>query len=324
MAYLKTFFQAALIATGVTSGIKSTAQQPAIFLADPTIFADKGKYYLYGTGSNRGFLVYESADLETWGQPQDSVRHLALQRGQSFGNRGFWAPQVFQYKGSYYMAYTADEQIAIAKASSPAGPFKQHQFTPLSGTGKQIDPFLFFDKNGKIYLYHVKLQNGNRIYVTEMKPDLSDVVPGTERECIASTAGWENTAGATWPVAEGPTVLMHKNTYYLIYSANDFRNKDYAVGYATSDSPLGPWKKYEGNPIISRHTVAHNGSGHGDVFIDKNGKMKYVVHTHNSNDRVSPRATAVVELKFVTAKDGPDVLEADGSSFKWLQLSNTR
>lgn len=324
MAHLKTFFQAALIATGLVSGIKSAAQQPAIFLADPTIFADNGKYYLYGTGSNQGFIVYESTDLKTWSPPQDSTRRFALQRGQSFGDSGFWAPQVFKYKGSYYMAYTANEQIAIAKAPSPTGPFKQDQLAPLSGTGKQIDPFLFFDKDGKIYLYHVKLQNGNRIYVTEMKPDLSDVVPGTERECIASTAGWENTAGSAWPVAEGPTVLVHENTYYLIYSANDFRSKDYAVGYATSGSPLGPWKKYEGNPIISRHTVGQNGSGHGDVFTDKNGKMKYVIHTHYSDDRVSPRATAVIGLKFKTVKDAPDVLEADGGMFEWLQMISSR
>lgn len=324
MAYPKTIFQTAFIAIGLAFGMESAAQQPSIFLADPTIFADKGKFYLYGTSSNRGFLVYESIDLKTWRQPEDSTRRFALKRGESFGDRGFWAPQVFQYKGSFYMAYTANEQIAIAKASSPIGPFKQDKFLALSGTSKQIDPFLFFDENGKIYIYHVKLQNGNRIYVAEMKPDLSDVVPGTERECIASTGGWENTAGSEWPVAEGPTVLMHKNTYYLIYSSNDFRNKDYAVGYATSNSPLGPWKKYEGNPIINRHTVGQNGPGHGDVFTDKKGQMKYVIHTHRSDDRVSPRATAVVGLKFKSVRGGEDVLEADGTSFEWLRASSKK
>ncbi len=319
MAYLKTIFRAVLVIAGLTSGIKSAAQQPAIFLADPTIFADHGMYYLYGTSSNQGFLIYESADLKTWRQPQDSTRRFALQRGQSFGNKGFWAPQVVHYKGSYYMAYTAEEQIAIAKASSPAGPFRQDHLASLSGSGKQIDPFLFFDGDGKIYLYHVKLRDGNRIFVTEMKPDLSDVVAGTEKECIASTDAWENTAGSTWPVAEGPTVLKHKNTYYLIYSANDFRNKDYAVGYAISSSPLGPWKKYAGNPIISRHTVGQNGTGHGDVFIDKKGEMKYVLHTHRSEDLVSPRATAVIGLHFKPVKDGAAILEANPSSFEWLR-----
>ena len=38
----------------------------------------------------------------------------------------------------------------------------------------------------------------------------------------------------------------------------------------------------------------------------------------HSQDRVSPRATAVVPLKFKSIRDGEEVLEADGGSFKWL------
>ncbi len=314
-------FKSMITSAALAAAVNSAAQQPAIFLADPTVFADKGKFYLYGTGSNQGFLFYESADLKTWRQPEDSSRRLALKRGDAFGSSGFWAPQVFKHGNSYYMAYTANEQIAIAKASGPAGPFSQSAPLPLSGSGKQIDPFLFFDEDGKIYLYHVKLQNGNRIFVAEMKPGLTDVIPGTEKECISSTEEWENTVGAGWPVTEGPTVLKHKNTYYLIYSANDFRNKDYAVGYATSGSPTGPWKKYSGNPVISRHTVGQNGSGHGDVFFDNKGKMYYVLHTHRSGEQVSPRATAVVALRFRRADGGKDVLEADAKTFRWLETA---
>lgn len=286
----------------------ATAAQQRILLADPTIFADDGTYYLYGTGSPQGFPAFTSSDLQHWRPVTDT---LALRRGGAFGGGGFWAPQVFKRGNTYYMAYTADEQIAIATASSPAGPFRQHIPRRLSGSGKQIDPFVYFDDSGKVYLYHVKLQQGNRIFVSEMKPDLTDVIPGTEKECIASTAGWENTANAEWPVAEGPTVIKHKNLYYLIYSANDFRNRDYAVGYATSPSPTGPWKKYEGNPIISRHQVKQNGPGHGDVLVDNGGRMYYVLHLHHSDTRVSPRATAIVPLRFREGKDGEDVLEAD-------------
>jgi beta-xylosidase len=317
MNYLKKSFCVAFLATGMTS--VSLAQQPTIFLADPTVFKDKGMYYLYGTGSNQGFPVYASNDLESWKPAKESAGGLALTRGEAFGTAGFWAPQIVAYKGIYYMAYTANEQIAIAKASSPAGPFRQDKAIALSGSGKQIDPFLFFDEDGKVYLYHVKLQHGNRIFVTEMKPDLSDVVTGTEKECIAGADEWENTAKTDWPVTEGPTVLKHKNTYYLIYSANDFRNKDYAVGYATAASPLGPWKKYEANPVISRHTIGYNGTGHGDVFFDKKDQMYYVMHTHRSEDKVSPRATGMLRLAFKRVKGGPDVLVADTTSFRWLQ-----
>ncbi|ACU63436.1 glycoside hydrolase family 43 protein [Chitinophaga pinensis] len=317
MANLKISFFIAFLVAGIAS--RSLAQQPSVFLADPTIFKDKGHFYLYGTGSNQGFPVYVSADLKTWKSVEGVADDLALRRGDAFGNGGFWAPQIITYKGIYYMAYTADEHIAIAKASSPAGPFKQDSLVALSGTGKQIDPFLFFDDDGKIYLYHVKLQNGNRIFVTEMKPDLSDVVAGTAKECISGTAGWENTAASDWPVTEGPTILKHKKTYYLIYSANDFRNKDYAVGYATSTSPYGPWKKYDGNPVISRHNIGHSGSGHGDVFTDSRHNIYYVLHTHNSEEKVSPRATGLLKLSFKDVKGGPAVLVADTASFRWLQ-----
>ena len=318
MANLKLSFFIALLVTGIVSS--SLAQQASIFLADPTIFQDKGKYYLYGTGSKDGFPVYESDNLKSWKPVKGVTDNLALRRGDAFGSGGFWAPQIIVYKGTYYMAYTADEHIAIARASSPVGPFKQETLSALSGTGKQIDPFIFFDDDGKVYLYHVKLQKGNRIFVAEMKADLSDVIAGTEKECISGTEGWENTAASDWPVTEGPTVLKHKNTYYLIYSANDFRNKDYAVGYATSSSPFGPWKKYEGNPIISRHTIGHSGSGHGDVFTDRKHNMYYVLHTHHSEEKVSPRATGLLKLMFKDVKGAPAVLIADTASFRWLQM----
>lgn len=314
----KISFFSALLVTGITSN--GLAQQPAIFLADPTIFADKGKFYLYGTGSNKGFPVYTSDNLATWAPVKGTTDTLALRRGDAFGAGGFWAPQVIARNGRYYMAYTADEHIAIARATSPAGPFKQDTLFALSGTGKQIDPFLFFDDDGKVYLYHVRLQNGNRIFVVEMKPDLSDIIPGTEKECISGTAGWENTAGSDWPVTEGPTVLKYENNYYLIYSANDFRNKDYAVGYATAPSPAGPWTKYEGNPIISRHTIGYNGSGHGDVFTDRKQQMYYVLHTHHDQEKVSPRVTGMLKLAFKPSKSGPSLLVADKTSFRWLKV----
>ncbi|MFC4209874.1 glycoside hydrolase family 43 protein [Pedobacter lithocola] len=309
----------------VDTGIKPPTKPsdlPAynIGLADPTIFADNGKYYLYGTSGDVGFEVYESSDLVNWKGPVGKNNGYALSKGESFGTSGFWAPQVFKYQNAYYMAYTANEQIAIAKSDSPLGPFKQTEIKSLAGNGKQIDPFLFFDTDGKPYLYHVKLQNGNRIFVSEMKADLSDVLKETAVECINASLPWENTESLPWAVAEGPTVIKLKNLYYLIYSANDFRNKDYAVGYATSSSPIGPWRKYEGNPIISRATLKLNGTGHGDLFITPAGDYKYVMHTHNNNTQVSPRLTGLIDIKFQKIKDGEaEVIQADPTTFKLLK-----
>jgi len=296
-------------------------QAKAIYEADPTIFYDNGTYYLYGTSSNSGFLVYESKDLQAWTGPAGKNNGYALHKGDAYGTKGFWAPQVFKHNSAYYMAYTANEQIAIAKSSSPLGPFKQTDKKPISGTGKQIDPFLFFDTNDKPFLYHVKLQDGNRIFVSEMNNELTDIIAGTAVACISGEEKWENTENTKWPVTEGPTVVKQGKYYIMVYSANDFKSSDYAVGYATALTPKGPWKKYSGNPIISKKTIKYSGTGHGDLFKDQSNNYQYVMHTHFSDSRVSPRKTGLISMKFTTAETGPPLLTADSSTFKLLSLN---
>ncbi|MBZ9731233.1 glycoside hydrolase family 43 protein [Salegentibacter sp. JZCK2] len=304
------------------SGNEPKAKQ--IQLADPTIFYQNGTYYLYGTSQGEltekglGFLVFSSDDMENWEGPLGKSDGFALTENNAFGNKGFWAPQVFEYDDKFYMAYTANESIAIATSDSPLGPFT-NSGEALYAESKQIDPFIFFD-DGKAYLYHVRLDEGNRIFVAEMEGDLKSIKPETLRECLSATKHWENTALVDWPVAEGPTVIKHNKKYYLIYSANDFRNPDYAVGYATSDSPLGPWKKSDENPTIHRELLGESGPGHGDVIIGENDEMHYVLHTHFSHASVHPRRTAVIQLSFAEDEDGNEFLQAEEETFSFLKL----
>lgn len=286
-----------------------------IQLADPTIFYDKGTYYLYGTGRPDGFPVYTSTDLHTW----QLYSKNALTKGDSYGTAGFWAPQVFRHNVKYYMAYTANEHIAIAVGDSPLGPFVQKVQHPISTQGKQIDPFVFQDKDGTLYLYHVRLENGNRIFVARLNAALDGIEEGTATECIHAEGGWENTAAAKWPVSEGPTVIKRGTWYYLFYSANDFRSIDYAVGYAFASSPAGPWTKFTGNPIVSRANTGKNGTGHGDIFQAGNGDFYYVFHTHHSNDKVGERTTAIIRLSFSGRR--PARISVIPGSFRYLQTT---
>lgn len=290
-------------------------------LADPTIFYWDNTYYLYGTGgdSNHGFLVYTSEDLINWEGPKGVNDGYALITGESYGTKGFWAPQVFQYNGKLYMAYTANEQIAIAESDSPLGPFRQKNIAKISGGERQIDPYIFIDDDGKIFLYHVRLTEGNKLFVAEMKEDLSDIKPGTEKLCIEAEQPWEDTQNVEWKVTEGPTILKQKGNYYFFYSANDFRNIDYAVGYAIADNPYGPWIKVDDNPIIHRSQIGLNGSGHGDFFKDKEGKWKYVFHVHASDKEVAPRKTAIIKGEFVENASGPDKMVMDYGSVSYLE-----
>ena len=299
------------------------ADSTHIFLADPAILRYQDAYYLYGTGAPEGFPVYTSPDLKHWSQLKSINGGYALKKGDAFGTAQFWAPQVFSSSNKLYMAYAANENIAIASSESPAGPFKQQTKEPLAAPVKQIDPFVFTDEDGKKYLYHVRLTNGNRIFVAELTAGLSAIKPETLQECITATEPWENTAHSEWPVAEGPSVLKHKGTYYLFYSANDFRNPDYAVGYATSNSPYGPWKKWEGNPIISKKNIGQNGTGHGDFVTDKHNRLVYVFHTHYSDSKVSPRRTALIEARFAKDKgNGMDKVMVNEKSLFYPELKN--
>jgi beta-xylosidase len=312
-----------LIAIVTTSKSAKKTSRPVssgdtILLADPTIFADKGVYYLYGTGSKNGILVYQSTDLHNWSGPAGKRDGHALLKGDSYGTKGFWAPQVFNYHHKYYMAYVADEHIAIAESDSPLGPFVQQEFKAISGEGKQIDPYIFRDDDGSLYLYYVRLQYGNRLFVGRLKPDLSDIDETTVKECLHAELPWENTGNSKWPVSEGPTVLKHKKLYYLFYSANDYHNINYAVGYATSSSPFGPWVKSSDSPILSRKNIGVNGTGHGDFFTDKHGQLYYVFHTHNSSTAANPRKTAIVKAAF--SKDKPAKVVIDSGSFRYLTV----
>ena len=278
-------------------------KESPILLADPTIFFDNGVYYLYGTTTGEtplngeGFLVYTSTDLKKWKGPAGAQNGLALKKGDAFGTKGFWAPQIFKEKNAYYLAYTANEQTVLAQSKSFFGPYQQQKIKPIDGTEKNIDPFIFKDDDGKHYLYHVRFDKGNYLWVAEFNLKKGAIRLETLKKCFDQTQAWEATPNyKSDPVMEGPTVLKLKGKYYLFYSANHFMNIDYAVGYAVADSPYGPWKKFEGNPIIHRANVGENGSGHGDVFTGLDGRLYYVYHIHFDDNKVGPRRTRIVPL----------------------------
>ncbi|MBD5234844.1 MAG: family 43 glycosylhydrolase [Barnesiella sp.] len=284
--------------------------QSEIFYADPTVFVENGKYYLSGTRDSRpaGFTVVESVDLENWKyvNPDDSLI-LGVDPSLNYGTHGFWAPQFFKTpEGKYQLLYTANEQVAVADCDDIAGRYAQPEVAPVDGSAHNIDPFLFRDDDGTYYLYHVRFDHGNFIWVAEYDPATRSIKMETLQQCFANTQPWEKTdAFPCDPIMEGPGVVKIDGTYYLFYSCNHFLSPDYAVGYATAPTPLGPWIKNPANPIINRDIVGEKGSGHGDVFpiIGESDKLGYVYHVHNSDSVATPRRTRIITLNLTPAAD---------------------
>ncbi len=283
----------------------SVSKEEQIAFADPTIVRQGANYYLTGTTNTipQGFSMLVSKDLKNW----TSTGPLLTEGPQVYGDKGFWAPQLYLNGKTWQLAYTANEQVAVAESPSLTGPFTQKQVKPVDASEKNIDPFIFTDDDGKTYLYHVRFNNGNYLWVAAYDKNTMSIDPSTLKQCLGNTEAWENTPDyPAAPIMEGPTVIKHKGKYYLFYSANHFMSRDYAVGYAVADSPMGPWHKPANNRIIHRSIVGENGSGHGDVFADKKGNLFYVYHVHNSNHAVSPRLTRIVPLHFIPSNDGFD------------------
>ncbi len=263
----------------------------SIPLADPYILLENGVYYAYGTHSADGIEVYTSTDLENW-----TLSGLALSKENTTETRWFWAPEVYRRGNVFYMFYSANEHLYVATSSSPTGPFRQEGgllMQDLIGEEQCIDSSVFFDDDGKAYLYFVRFTDGNYIWMCDLDARLRPV-RGTLRPCFGVSQPWEQHEGK---VAEGPFVIKRRGIYYLTYSANDYRSQDYGVGYAISTSPYGPWQKSDTNPILFHHDGRY-GTGHHSFFRDKKDRLRIVYHAHHSSTTVPPRMMYVGSAKF--------------------------
>lgn len=75
---------------------------------DPyVLLASDGIYYMYGTGGGAvdGFSVYSSPDLANWKAEGQVFRGNIP---GSWGVANFWAPEVYERGGKFYMLYSAD------------------------------------------------------------------------------------------------------------------------------------------------------------------------------------------------------------------------
>ena len=274
--------------------ISMTAQEISkVPLADPYILLAGNTYFAYGTHSADGIEVWSSQDLKYW-----EYRGLALDKANTTETQWFWAPEIYYKKSKYYMYYSANEHLYVATSRSPLGPFVQvgsYQMENLLGDEKCIDSSVFFDDDGTAWLFFVRFNDGNCIWMCQLADDYITPVEGTLRKCINVSQDWETDMGR---VNEGPNIIKNGSRYYLTYSGNDYRSQEYAVGYATTRSlSNGSWTKYANNPIVYK-VEDLVGTGHHTLFYDKDGLLRIVFHAHKSTTEVNPRYMYIGTMEF--------------------------
>ncbi len=288
-------------------------------LADPWVLFYENTYYLYGThdrNAQLGFPVYSSPDLVHW-----RWRGFAFHKtARTWGQVNFWGPEVHARDGKFYMYYSASPgpdpgppfnmHLCVAVSSSPLGPFEEVKapwFQP-KGRDEAIDQNVFIDDDGKGYFYWTRVTKGcNQIEVMPLAEDLLHFA-GESVLCIRPTQPWECFATHNHLVAEGAFLLKRKGVYYLIYTGNSFTDPHYAVGYATSASPLGPWTKAEHNPVLAR-TECVAGPGNGMIVPSPDAQELFMVyHAHQSAREVGWRQIGVDRVRFLPSEGEPDKL----------------
>ena len=273
--------------------------------ADPGVLKVDGKYYCYSTSAPIGYYVYVSEDLVHW-----TNEGLCMNEAWGLSRSGYyWAPEVVQRAdGKFVMVASVEEHLGFATADSPLGPFIPE---PRWTFDKTIDGHIFLDEDGHGYLFCVSWREGHEygIWAYALEDDLVTVKPETEVQVIRPTDAWEQVSGR---VTEGPFVLKHNGKYYLTYSGNGYDAKEYAVGYAVADSPLGPYDKYGANPILS-YTSKLYGPGHHSFTTSPDGSELIIVyHTHASTTAVHPRTICIDRARFAPTASGVDRLEIFG------------
>jgi beta-xylosidase len=205
-------------------------------------------------------------------------------------------------------------RIGVAVADKPAGPFIDLENKPVFDPGYPIiDANVFFDTDGKAYLYYsraaykhpVKSEiadwarkkgwykeiEESWVYGVELKPDFSGVIGEPVlllRPPVRlndKQAGWESRSVTAREVnrrwTEGSVTFKKDSTYYIMYSANHFGGRYYAVGYATSASPLGPFKKAANNPVLQKNTDKGGlvtGTGHNSITYSPDSTEMFCVY----------------------------------------------
>jgi beta-xylosidase len=229
-------------------------------------------------------------------------------------------------------------KIGVAVADKPTGPFVDIAAKPLFDPGYPvIDANVFVDSNGKSYLYYSRVaykhpvaseiadqaRNSGKykeieeswVYGVELKKDFSGVIG---KPVLAlrppvklndKQAAWESLSVTSGEVnrrwTEGSVTFKKDGIYYIMYSANHFGGEHYAVGYATSKSPLGPFKKAANNPILHKNTDQGgtvSGTGHNSIIYSPDGKEMFCVYHGRTAATGDERVVFIDRMKVENGK----------------------
>lgn len=270
-----------------------------IFIRDPFVLTENGKYYLYGSrgenvweGNENGFDVYVSNDLENFDGPFE-VFHSP----EGFwADKHFWAPEVHKYNGRFYMFASLKKDgvhrgTQVFVADSPMGPFSLHSDGPVTPRDWEcLDGTLYVDEEGTpfiVFCHEWTQVVDGEVCVCQMTPDLKGLVGTPKKLFNGSDPAW-TPKGKPQYVTDGPFIYTCKGkTLLMIWSG--FSEKGYVLGIAKSENGImGPWEQDD-------RLLFNDNGGHGMIFRTYDGKLMAALHMPNNHPNERPAFIEIYE-----------------------------
>jgi hypothetical protein len=209
--------------------------------------------------------------LKTWELTPDVFTSIGEHDQVPYNDQFLFAPDC-QYKyGTYYLYYCqpGEESEGVATSKSPTGPFLNGQKIDTKGIN-QIDPCIFMDDDGQAY--YIWGQFAAKI--AKLKPNMTEIDLSTMKDSIVTEKEHF--------FHEGGYMVKRNGIYYFVYAHMGRANMPTCIGYATSRSPMGPFK-YGGVIVDNSHCDPGNWNNHGSL-VEFKGKWYVFYHraTHNS------------------------------------------
>jgi beta-xylosidase len=283
------------------------------YFADPFVLATRGGFVAYGTtptahGRAATFDVLASPDLHTW-----TPRGQALPRlDAAFGDQ-YWAPEVAEADGTYWMYYSvghgdAGHGLRVASSADPHGPFVDLGVDLTPHERFAIDPSPFRDIDGTWYLFYAHdVLTGDRPG-THLAMDRlvgMTALAGEPAAVLAPNADWQiyerdrAMYGTTfdWHTLEGPSVTRRLDRYWLTYSGGSWQGPGYGVSWATAPAVRGPWTPA---PPTAPRLLATGGDlrgpGHNSLTVAPGGQDVIAFHAWNAS--FTAREFYLAEIEF--------------------------
>ena len=270
-----------------------------LYTADPSarVWNINGKEVLYvytshdmepAQGCDRmdRYHVFSTEDMVNWTDHGEIMNAATVRKQAGWGCEGFmWAPDcVYNPTNKTYYLYfphptntanwNSTWRIGVATSKFPDKEFRVQGY--IEGMPAEIDPCVFVDDDGQPYIYN---GGGGKMYGGKLKKNDWTKLDGA----MTSMTGMSD-------FHEGAWVHKRNGIYYLSYADNNpGANR---LRYATSSSPLGPWK-HEG--IYLQPTTCD--TSHGSI-VEYKGQWYAFYHTSDASGQGNLRSVCVDKLYY--------------------------